>query len=305
MNFKTLVMCTLTAGFLAAGCSQKVNLMQVRASFDSHQQTIEAMEDKYKERQDLGRDLMAATSTPKSVPYPELKRLVSDMGIQITRAKEKQKKIEEFKPKFDASFQGKTSVSSENEAEWERYKGVMAEYNTLTSQLRENLNSFNSKNRSFTDLLQKHSIQRTSPQQLREEIESKASEVNQGMASMDETVKGNGKLISYSRQILMDPGTILKKMDTMDKMKDLLPPAKVEHSKLNAAKARALPALSGSQEIWMGPGMAGKTNEIAAVRKSHEVFMANKKTFDALVSQFETIVPPAAAQAVSGTATTP
>lgn len=289
---------------LIAGCTTRVNLAQVRNSFDRHKGVIQTAENSIAQRSGEEAEILGHTSTPKVAPYPSLKLQIEVMRNEVAGMKLVDKKIEAFKSTFDQYRQGRNEVSQDNPEEWNRFQSVMAENQVLEGEMQGHAGRFNAANQQFASLVKQHGIAKIDIEGVRAEIQTISGEVSGGMEEIERTIIEKKKMLSFAREAGASAQLILDKREVLDKMETLIP----EMWKLNRAvadtKVAALRDFKGKGEFWTGPGMARSAESLDEFRQLQGKYRKQRSAWDKLYAEFEAIKPPQAAvpQSTTGTA---
>lgn len=288
MTAKTPLLLPLLTLFLSACGPARVNVQAVARNLDQHKPGIAKSQEIHQARSVELAAIVKQTSTPHVEPYPTLRQQVDAMKAAIAGMHKESKRIDAFKPKFQAYAAGKTVISQEDTAAWNEYQGVMAEYNAIHADLRQHASAFNSANIRYDAMIKTHNIARLKMEDLRAEISGIAAEVSNGVTEMEKQVPASRKALDLARQTGADPALLEPKSKVLDKMNAMLPGLKLFRSTVSGSKDRALKDLAASGEIWTGPGMNGQ--DLGLVDEFREVlaqYRENRKAWDDLNTQFE------------------
>jgi hypothetical protein len=291
----TLTPILALALFVSACGPAKVNLRSVAMRLDQHKPGITQSQQVYNERNAELTAILKQTSTPSAEPYPTLRQQLTAMRNAIAGMQSEAKRVDAFKPKFEAYAAGKSVISQEDEAAWAEYQGVMAEYNAIHADLRRQAGAFNAANSRYQALLKEHNIAKLSVEDLRAEIDGIAGEVVNGVNDMEKQVDSGRKAVEFAKQAGGDPVVLAGKTKTLDEMAGMLPGLRLFRGTVTGSKDRVLRDLAVSGELWTGPGMSGQNlGLVEDFRNARDQYRKNRQAWDDLNTSFEAKAAPAA-----------
>jgi hypothetical protein len=293
MKPTTLLALPLLALFASACGPAKVNLRSVAMRLDQHKPGITQAQQTYNERNAELTAILKRTSTPSAEPYPALRQQLQAMRSAITGMQREAKRVDAFKPKFEAYAAGKTVISQEDEAAWAEYQGVMAEYNAIHTDLQRQAGAFNAAHNRYQAMLKEHKIAKLSVEDLRAEIDGIAAEVVNGVNDMEKQVENGRKAVDFAKQAGGDPAVLAGKAKTLDEMAGMLPGLRLFRGTVAGSKDRVLRDLAVSGELWTGPGMSGQNlGLVEDFREARDQYRKNRQAWDELNARFEASVAP-------------
>ncbi len=275
---------------LTACGPRRVNLAAHRATYDYYPPLIDKMEADYQVQTQKVKEIVAATSTPKAAPYPQLNAFLKECYRVLIEMREGEKKIDAFKKRYDAWAAGKGEINSDDAASWNDFKAVQGEYDGIAAGMGNYVQRYNQAVNSIEQQQQTFNIAKTSHSAIKTEADSLAVQVTQGVKDMDEQIESRGQTLLLAGASGLNPLTAGQKALLLVQLKNQMPAAKTlaEAARQSGAKVK-MPSKDAT--VWLGPGMSGDIGPLQELRDIAARYVAVKKNFDKVAADFDR--PPA------------